>query len=178
MSESPAVNNIQSALAEAERELGRRLVTSEALRLAAELVADNIECASQQRWNSESHREDAIRNIMDGLKEGNAAIKELQYIAIHHIGTTYPVPAGEPPLYIQNRSVMGDYEDKVRELQTKLAAKEKIEARVERVKAWMQHSIDTADRPFTHDVQEWVRLLSGDKRPGHPMPPPIKERAP
>lgn len=54
---------------------------------------------------------------IDRLKaERDAAVKELQHIAIHHIGTTYPVPANEPPLYIQNRQRMGEYEDQEREL--------------------------------------------------------------
>lgn len=34
----------------------------------AELTADNIECASQVPWQSESHRRDAIRNIRHGIQ--------------------------------------------------------------------------------------------------------------
>lgn len=57
------------------------------------------------------------------LREEHAAmLLELQMIATHHVGTTYPVPEGEPPLWVQNRSVMGRYEDNVTKLRTELAA--------------------------------------------------------
>lgn len=44
------------------------LMTDNELRAAAEKIADNIECASQVHWQSDSHRDDAIRNIEAGLK--------------------------------------------------------------------------------------------------------------
>lgn len=44
------------------------MVPMKTLREQAELIADNIECASQVRWSSDSHREDAVRNIEDGVR--------------------------------------------------------------------------------------------------------------
>ena len=35
----------------------------------AELIDDNIACASQVDWSSESHREDAVRNIKVGISK-------------------------------------------------------------------------------------------------------------
>lgn len=39
-----------------------------AIEAEAQLTADNIECASQVRWASGSHRDDAVRNIRAGLE--------------------------------------------------------------------------------------------------------------
>jgi hypothetical protein len=46
-----------------------------------------------------------------------ASLKDCQEIARNHIGIDYPVPPGEPPLFIQNRSLIADYEEKIAALE-------------------------------------------------------------
>ena len=40
---------------------------SEMIDKEVQLIVDNIECASQIRWDSDSHREDAVRSIKAGI---------------------------------------------------------------------------------------------------------------
>lgn len=45
----------------------------------------------------------------------------MRRIAIYHNGCDWPLPPDSPPLYIINRSTMGEYEDRIKSLETSLA---------------------------------------------------------
>lgn len=57
-----------------ERDADHAMLQEAAIEREAQLIVDNIECASQVPWKSDSHRDDAVRNVRAGLQRFLAAI--------------------------------------------------------------------------------------------------------